>query len=642
MLIPLLAAWAIAAPGRAAGETLETSHQAGPTREAPSPSALDAFVGGVVADAMRADHIAGVSVAVVQHGQPILLKGYGAASLAPWRPVTPDTIFRLGSTTKTFTWIALMREVEKGRVKLDDPVNAYLPADMRFPQEGLSRPILVSDLMAHSAGVEDQELTGMVVNDPKKVVALRRYLLDHRPSRVREPGADASYCNYCAALAGYIVAQLEGEDYETVIENEIIAPLGMSSTTLRDPRPGIEGLPAPMPKALVDKTSDGFSWADGDFRKDKVELCSIPPAGSAWSNANDMARYMIAQLNGGELDGERVYDPATAKAFRTPLLKVPPGINGWDHGFMELPLPGGFTGFGHGGDTALFHGDMVVVPALELGIFVVTNTDTGAKFAKRLPDLIVEHFYSGAAPASVAPAKVDAATIAPYEGTWVSTRRDYHGLEGFIELLSVTKISAVEGGLAGVGSHIYVLDGPGRFRQKDGPNVLSFDLQDGQAIEYRTSDNTSQGERAAWWQDPVTYLLILGLGATAAVATLVGLCVRRRDLPTSVAQGVAGHMQSATALAWLTAMVALGLWLPSATSDAAIIFSWPGPFITAFAWVGLGAALLSLACLVMVLPIWRGQGWSKWRKLRYTVTAVILTAVSLLTFLRGGFDVWTL
>lgn len=66
-----------------------------------SPSELESFVGGVVADAMAADHISGVQIAVVQSGRPILLKGYGAASRAPWRPVTSQTLFRLGSTGKT-------------------------------------------------------------------------------------------------------------------------------------------------------------------------------------------------------------------------------------------------------------------------------------------------------------------------------------------------------------------------------------------------------------------------------------------------------------------------------------------------------------------------------------------------------------
>ena len=152
-----------------------------------SPGALESFVSGVVADAMAADHISGVQIAVVQSGRPILLKGYGAASRVPWRPVTPQTLFRLGSTGKTFTWIMVMREVEKGRLKLDDPVDAYLPQQMQFADEGFHNPIRIRDLMDHASGLEDLELsTGIMTDDPKKVQSLEHYLTAHRPRRVRE------------------------------------------------------------------------------------------------------------------------------------------------------------------------------------------------------------------------------------------------------------------------------------------------------------------------------------------------------------------------------------------------------------------------------------------------------------------------
>jgi CubicO group peptidase (beta-lactamase class C family) len=77
---------------------------------------------------MDRDHIAGVTIAVVQNGQVVLKKGYGVASLKDGRAVDPDkTLFRIASISKTFTWIALMNEVEAGRMRLDTPINLYLP-----------------------------------------------------------------------------------------------------------------------------------------------------------------------------------------------------------------------------------------------------------------------------------------------------------------------------------------------------------------------------------------------------------------------------------------------------------------------------------------------------------------------------------
>jgi CubicO group peptidase (beta-lactamase class C family) len=631
-----------AVPTWVEGRQARAAPTATPGRAPLSPEALDAFVSGVTADAMKSEHVAGLSVAIVQNGRPVLAKGYGAASFAPYRPVTPETLFRLGSTTKTFTWIALMREVEKGRVSLDDPVNRYLPADLRFPDSGFTRPIRLRDLMDHASGVEDGELDGMIVSDPRKVVSLERYLRTHRPRRVREPGADPSYCNYCAALAGYVVARLEGADYETVIRRDIFAPLGMTSTTLADPRPAVAGLPATMPAELANRTSDGFTWTGDDFRKDPIELAAqIAPAGAAWSNANDMTRYMIAQLNGGTLDGARIYGPATAAALRTPLLKTAPGVNGWDHGFVQLPLPGGFTGYGHGGDTALFHGDMVLVPELGLGVFVATNTSTGPTLAKRLTDLVVEHFYGGAPPAAAGP--VDPARLRPYEGAWMGTRRAYHGLEGFIGLMQETDLSATTAGLAGYApGRLFLPDGPaGRLRQKDGQDVLVFDMKDGRAVKFRASNNAQQFERVPGWMSLNVYASVIGCAVIAALATLIGFFVRRRDLPSTGAQAWASRLQGAAAAGWIAALGLFGAWVAGA-SDLTVLLNWPGPLITGFAWSGLAAALLSAAGVLMLAQVWTGTGWSGWRKLRYSTTAALFAALTLLTFLRGGLDVWTL
>src|SRR5580698_3504360 len=119
------------------------------------PAELEAFVDGVVRQAMTTDHIAGAAVSVVQNGQVVLDKGYGFAG--PDRAVDPNTtLFRVGSISKTFTWIALMKEVEAGRMRLDAPINLYLPEPLQIKDQGFSRPIYVRDLMTHSAGFEDR------------------------------------------------------------------------------------------------------------------------------------------------------------------------------------------------------------------------------------------------------------------------------------------------------------------------------------------------------------------------------------------------------------------------------------------------------------------------------------------------------
>ena len=141
------------------------------------PAELDAFVEGIVRDAMIREHIAGVTIAVVQNGQVVLKKGYGVASLNPQRPVDPDkSLFRVASVSKTFTWIALMKEVEAGRIRLNQPVNLYLPERVQVRDQGYDQPVRVINLMDHSAGFEDRALGQLFERNPSRVRPLELYL----------------------------------------------------------------------------------------------------------------------------------------------------------------------------------------------------------------------------------------------------------------------------------------------------------------------------------------------------------------------------------------------------------------------------------------------------------------------------------
>src|SRR5690606_23244661 len=137
----------------------------------PIPRAeLEAFVDGVVTTAMAEDRIVGVTVAAVQGGEIVLEKGYGFADLDARRRVDPaETLFRIGSITKTFTWIEIMRLVEAGRLSLEDPVNDHLPAEVRMPDEGFDQPIRVRDLMTHQPGLEDRVFGVLFVRDPERI-----------------------------------------------------------------------------------------------------------------------------------------------------------------------------------------------------------------------------------------------------------------------------------------------------------------------------------------------------------------------------------------------------------------------------------------------------------------------------------------
>jgi CubicO group peptidase (beta-lactamase class C family) len=142
----------------------------------PIPQAeLEPFIDGFVTARVIANRIVGATVAVVQDGELRLAKGYGFADLETGRRVDPDeTLFRIGSITKTFTYIAAMRLVEAGQLSLDDPVNDHLRAELRVPDDGFDEPIRIRDLMTHQPGFEDRALGVLFAREPADIRPLPR------------------------------------------------------------------------------------------------------------------------------------------------------------------------------------------------------------------------------------------------------------------------------------------------------------------------------------------------------------------------------------------------------------------------------------------------------------------------------------
>ncbi|MGZ8407500.1 MAG: serine hydrolase domain-containing protein [Caulobacteraceae bacterium] len=619
----------------------------------PIPAAeLETFIDGVMAQAMPTEHIAGAAVSVVQNGQVVLLKGYGVERMSPAKPVDPSrTLFRIGSITKTFTWIALMREVEAGRIRLNAPVNIYLPQKLQVPDEGFKKDILVRDLMTHSPGFEDRALGQLFEKDPKRIRPLETYLRQERPARVREPGTFPTYSNYGVGLAGEALAPVTGKPFQTLAEQWILNPLGMTRTTFREPYPARADLPAPMNPRLAAAMSSGFRWTAAGYQTREFEyVTGLAPAGSGSSTAADMAKYMTAIMGNGAFNGATIYSPIEAQAFRTTLFRAAPGVPGWQHGFMEYSLPGGYTGYGHGGATLYFHSNMVTVPALNLGVFISTNTDTGRALARRLPALIVQRFYAAPTlPAAGSKALLD--HRAAYEGRYLTTRRAYRGLEKFVDLFQATATVAVtpEGRLLtreGAETRLWVPTAdPAVFRDAAGPERVVFHLNHGKADRWYASSGTTAYERAG----PLTSMGLLGLlaalTAVSAVASIVGAIIRRRrDLRETSIQRRASLVQTTASILWLISMIAFVVWASKTSDIGAFFYSFPGVWLTLGSACAFVAAILSAIALALTAWAWIGgrrlDSWTLLRKLMFTATNVWFAAFAVMLALWGALEPW--
>lgn len=623
------------------------------------PAELEAFVDGVVRAGLATDHVAGATVSVVQYGQPVLVKGYGFARLNPATPVDPNRhLFRIGSLSKTFTWILLMREVEAGRVQLNQPVNSYLPEALQVPAGGWSKPIRVVDLTGHAPGFEDQTLGSLFVRDPADLTDAAEFLRRHRPERVREPGLFPTYSNYGTALAAEIVTRTaRAPDYPTLVERDVLRPAGLTRTTFREPYPARQGLPAPLSGPMANDFADGHRWTGGTFAKNRFEhIVHIAGVGGGSTTAADMARYMTLLLNEGALDGATIYGPRAAQAFKTPSIAPIEGVTQWRHGFMTTDLPGGFTGFGHGGATLGFMTNLVVVPELGLGVFISTNTDTGTGLVTRLPRLLVERFYANAAPVRLAgdPAWTEA-NGGKYAGAYLGTRRTYGGLEGFVSRLAgYAKVSPTGDGYlaiqAGETTRLYApTRTPGRFLAADGSGPLLFDLDEGgKAAGWSAVSGSQNFERAKGFDNPDLFNVLFLLTLVAAAATWIGAATRLgRVIRPTDHQALSNLVSLVVAALWLLSVGAFMIWGAGAMENAEVaVYEWPHWAVRTGSILALLAAIGTIMLALLLWPAWksadrRGDGWSVFRKLRHTAAVAIWALFSVTLAFWGALSFWS-
>ena len=394
---------------------------------------LSTFFDGLVPFAIQRGDIAGGVIVVVKDGNVLFSRGYGYADLKTRQPVSPETtLFRPGSTSKLFTWTAVMQMVEQGKVDLDHDVNDYI--DFKIPPyEG--KPITLRNLMTHTAGFE--EVARDLLPATSDEVNLERYLKSHLPARIFPPGETVAYSNYGCGLAGYIVQRVSGERFEDYVQKHILQPLNMTHSSFDQP----------LPSALAPLMSKGYKTAS-DGEAQPFEWVDPAPAGALSSSGIDMAQFMIAQLQDGRYGDTRILKEDTAKLMHSPQYTASKGMVGFDLGFYQEDR-NGLRIIGHGGDTEVFHSDLHLLLDKNVGVFMSFNslgsevggahTIRGAIFYAFLDRYFPHPLQDQPA---IGSAKADAARVA---GWYESSRINLSALRPF-NLLGQMKVSAMPDG----------------------------------------------------------------------------------------------------------------------------------------------------------------------------------------------------
>lgn len=248
--------------------------------------------------AMLAGNIPSCSIALVAGDRVIWTGAYGYSNLWARTPATPNTVYLIGSTFKAMSATALLQQMEKGKFKLDDPVNSYL-TDFKIQGEDPQHPVTFRQLFAHTSGLPGDfggfPVWGDTVPPPLEEY-LRKSLKVSRP-----PLTSVVYSNMAYALIGYLVQKTSGVPYKQYIQEQIFTPLEMTSTAF-EPTPEM-GERLAVPYVVDQKTGSQVAT---------VRLkASVWPAGIVYGTVLNQANWLIANLNGGVFKDKRIISQPT-------------------------------------------------------------------------------------------------------------------------------------------------------------------------------------------------------------------------------------------------------------------------------------------------------------------------------------------
>jgi CubicO group peptidase (beta-lactamase class C family) len=590
------------------------------------PKELEAFIDGIMAVELEANHIAGATIAVVKDGQLFFAKGYGYANLKSKSPVLPDrTMFRPGSVSKLFTWTAVMQLYEQGKLDLNADVNTYfkefqIPAT--FPQ-----PITLNHLLAHTPGFEERG-TGMMAREAKNLMPLGKWLAANMPARVRPPGELTSYSNYGTALAGYIVEVVSGIPFEQYIEENIFKPLGIEHSTFRQP----------LPEPLAPNMSIGYTYKNGAFKEEKFELLNgMAPAGSLSACATDMAKFMIAHLQNGAYGDTRILKEETAKFMHSRLFGHDPRVNGNAHGFWEF----GYNDLHlieHGGDTVYFHSQLALIPDKNVGWFVSYNTVPGGS-REQLFHAFLNRFYPSSPLAELKPSAEVRKRLKKVSGTYGITRRSYTKYEKIAALFTQFKVRPTKEGTLVVKAREvrqYAELEPLVFREVDGQNLLVFKEDDRGRVTVAFAGDFPHMAllKLNWYEQPILHYVLIGFCVLLFVIAAIGwpltalfrrIC--RRKIDGNPAPRAARWLAGLMSACFLVFLVLLAATLGNSNE---VMFGVPPLFKIALAFPLIGAAL-AVVMLGYTLLAWFKKYWYGCRRLTYTL--ILLAAVAFLWLL---------
>jgi CubicO group peptidase (beta-lactamase class C family) len=577
---------------------------------------LEAFVDRQVQTGLDEHDVGGATVSVVHDGEVALAKGYGHVVLNESEPVVADeTLFRIASISKAITWTAAMGLVDRGAVDPHAPAREALES-VSIPQT-YDEPITLAHLATHTPGFV-QRSGGEIARDIDRVRPLTENLNEHKPIRFRPPGEIPNYTNYAAALAGQLVADVAGTSFERYVETDLFEPLGMDRSTF-----------APLPDGLVGGSSESHT--------DEVNWYSqVPPASGMSATATDMVQFMLAHLNGGAVDGNRILSPEAVDAMHRQWFTPHERLDGMAFGLQRRKRDDVLV-LRHSGGVPRFASDLLLIPELDLGLFVSYHSGSAFDAKAAFVDAFLDRYAPVGEPRLTPDGRPTYADA--IEGQYRSikvTERPTHGKLPWA-LFSTRAIDVrfeADGTLitdTGGDTDRWIEVEPLVFRRVDGEETLAFREDDGAITHLFREGSITAFEPVSWYETMGVQARLAAITALVVLSGAVGWplgTVRRwyRGGPS-----LSGGPRRAR---WVAGAVpgCLLAFVASAVVLVAIgALNRPPPWLDLVFVLPIASAVATIWAGVYAVRSWREAYWNFPVRVHYT--AVVCAATVLLWML---------
>ncbi len=320
----------------------------------------------------------GLSVGITVDGKTVYLKGHGERDLARRLPVTPQTLFAIGSSSKAFTTFAMGALVDQGKLEWDVPVRTYLPW-FRMHDAAVSERITPRDLVTHRSGLPRHDLLWYNNSTATREELVRRIAYLPLNKDLRET---FQYNNLMFLTAGYLVGNLTGSSWESGLQKLVLDPLGMTRTNFS----------VKQSEADPDHSLGYRVERDSIQRMPFRDISLVGPAGSINSSAEEMLQWVGLHLAGGKLGSAQVMQANTLKDMYRPYTPISGLGDDTELGPMSYGLGWfidtyrGHYRAQHGGNIDGFTASVTLLPKDGIGIVVLVNQNGAA-----LGELVARH-----------------------------------------------------------------------------------------------------------------------------------------------------------------------------------------------------------------------------------------------------------